>query len=252
MAKVIAPFKIVGTLDDLNFYVDETNTNRVRVKGKTGITKKQFKENPIFNRVREHGLKMGRASKIAQNFRMLAIRFNNRAKDGSYAGRGNKLFLEILNEDTTNPNGQNSFEKGMKSQDAITYFIGFEGNKLRPLKKVLKTKWDWNSEKAELQLKNFHPEKQLDWPEKAEAVHLAIAYANWNYKENKYGTEYSNEIIIEKEEKPADVVLKTNIPEGNDIQLVFFLIAFSTIERKGYKELKRSNNTVSIIWSKKE
>ncbi len=87
MAKVIAPFKIIGTLDDLTFYIDQTNVNRVKTKGNPGITSQQFKENPIFNRVREHGKKMGNASKLGQSFKMLANSFNNRAKEVSSAGR---------------------------------------------------------------------------------------------------------------------------------------------------------------------
>lgn len=48
MAKVIAPFKIVGTLDDLNFYVDQNNENIVRRKGKAGVTSEEFRRNPRF------------------------------------------------------------------------------------------------------------------------------------------------------------------------------------------------------------
>ncbi len=55
MAKVIAPFKIVGTLDDMNFYIDENNTNRVRTKGKTGVSSEEFLSNPIFTKVKNHG-----------------------------------------------------------------------------------------------------------------------------------------------------------------------------------------------------
>jgi hypothetical protein len=47
MAKVIAPFKIVGSIDDLNFYVDQQGQNRVREKGKTGVSKEAFKNNPV-------------------------------------------------------------------------------------------------------------------------------------------------------------------------------------------------------------
>ncbi len=42
MAKVIAPFKISGTLDDLNFYTTNDGNNYVRMKGKTGITKEEI------------------------------------------------------------------------------------------------------------------------------------------------------------------------------------------------------------------
>ena len=50
MARVIAPFKIVGTLDDLTFYLDQENNNLVKTKGKPGITTKEFLKNPIFTK----------------------------------------------------------------------------------------------------------------------------------------------------------------------------------------------------------
>ena len=46
MAKAFGPVQIVGTLDDLNFYIT-ADGNIVREKGKTGNTKKNFKENPV-------------------------------------------------------------------------------------------------------------------------------------------------------------------------------------------------------------
>ena len=251
MAKVIAPFKIVGTLDDLTFYLDQENNNLVKTKGKTGITSKQFYENPIFNKVKNHGKEFGRCSKKSQNFRAIALQFYNRAKDVSFAGRANKLMLEIMNEDTSNEQGDRTVENGLKSEEAKTFFVGFEGNKTRTLPKVLKTKHQWNDELNQLTVPKFNPKKHILWPEtECDNVHLAIATANWNYIENKFTTEYSEELILNKEQKPIDIVLKTKQPEGNDLKLVFIFIGFSIQERKRIKELKRSNNTVSIIWSK--
>ena len=63
MAKVIAPFKISGTLDDINFVVTADGENYARMKGKTGITSKQFKNNPIFDRIRHQGTEFGQCSK---------------------------------------------------------------------------------------------------------------------------------------------------------------------------------------------
>lgn len=251
MAKVIAPFKIVGTLDDLTFYLDQENNNLVKTKGKTGITSKQFYENPIFNKVKNHGKEFGRCSKKSQNFRAIALQFYNRAKDVSFAGRANKLMLEIMNEDTSNEQGDRTVENGLKSEEAKTFFVGFEGNKTRTLPKVLKTKHQWNDELNQLTVPKFNPKKHILWPEtECDNVHLAIATANWNYIENKFTTEYSEELILNKEQKPIDIVLKTKQPQGNDLKLVFIFIGFSIQERKRIKELKRSNNTVSIIWSK--
>ena len=253
MAKVIAPFKIIGTLDDLNFYVDQNNTNLVRTKGKTGVTSEEFKRNPIFTKAKNHGKEFGKAAKKGQNFRGIAFYFNKRAKDGSYAGRGNKLMLEIIQEDTTNPSGERTFEKGMENPDTKEYFLSFEGNKLRPLKKVLKTNWTWDENNNSLTIANFNPKTHIDWPEKADNVHLAIAIANWNYKDNKFETLYSQEVVLKKEEETQTILLTTEKPEPtteNNIQLGYLFIGFSTQERKKTKELKRDNNTVTIIWSK--
>ena len=253
MAKVIAPFKIIGTLDDLYFYIDENNTNLVRTKGKTGVTSEEFKRNPIFTKVKNHGKEFGRAAKKGQNFRGIALYFNKRAKDGSFSGRGNKLMLEIIQEDTINVQGERTFEKGMENPETKEYFVGFEGNKLRPLKKVLKTNWIWDENNNTLTIEGFIPETHVDWPEKADNVHLAIATANWNYSDNKFETHYSQEIIIKKEAESQSIILTSENREpttNNNIQLLYLFIGFSTQERKKTKELKRANNTVTIIWSK--
>ena len=249
MAKVIAPFKIVGTLDDLVFYLDQENNNLVKTKGNPGITTEQFLTNPIFTKARNHGIEFGRCSKKGQIFRKLAHYFNVRAKEGSFAGRTVKLMLDILNEDIINTNGQRTVEEGMKAPESKTYFVGFEGNKLRPLKSVLKSKWAWNQEKSEFTIKSFNPSKSIDWPETAEQVHISVARANWDYVLDKFTTEYSEEIIIGKEEKTASISLKTNIPPEKNLHLVFLYIGFSIKDRKKTKLLKRVNNTVSIIWS---
>ena len=250
MAKVIAPFKIVGTLDNLNFYIDENKINRVRTKGKSGITSEEFKKNPIFTKVKNHGKEFGKAVKIAQKFRALAHYFNNRAKDGSFAGRGNKLILEIIQEDQINPHGERTFENGLKQEDVKNYFLNFEGNKLRPLNKIAKIKWLWDEEKSILTIKNLKLDQNIMWPEKADNIHLAIARTNWMYLENKFETNYSEEIVLKKEDKTKTIELKVEKPREEQLQLVFLFIGFSVQERKKTKELKRANNTVSIIWAK--
>lgn len=252
MAKVIAPFKIVGTLDDLNFYLDENKTNLVRTKGKTGVSKEEFKRNPIFTKVKNHGKEFGRAVKTAQKFRALAHYFNNRAKDGSFAGRANKLILEVIQEDTENPHGQRTFEKGIKTEEVKNYFIGFEGNRLRPLKKIIKINWTWEENESTLKSNNVNLSEDIDWPEKADNIHFAIARSNWNYLENKFETHYSQEIIFNKEieNELQSIILKVEKPMEQHFEFLFLFIGFSIQERKRTKELKRAFNTLSIIWTK--
>jgi len=249
MAKVIAPFKIVGTIDDLNFYIDQGDVNRVRQKGNTGVTSEQFKNYPCFQKVKNHGKEFGSCVRKAQNFRHVAFHFNNRAKDGSFAGRCKKLMLDILNEDFVNSDGERTVEKGMESPDATGYFINFEGNKLRPLTTVLKKDWLWNETTGQFAINSFNPTEHINWPEGAHQLHLAIGLTNWNYIDNKFTTCYSQEIIIDKNENTTDIYLKSEKPEGEHLQLLFLFIGFSCIDRKKTKELKRANNTVSIIWA---
>jgi hypothetical protein len=253
MAKVIAPFKIVGTLEDLNFYVDQNSENIVRRKGKTGVTSEEFQRNPKFIKVRNHGKEFGRAVQKAKIFRMIAHSFNNRAKDGSFAGRANKLMLEIIQEDCSNPSGERTFESGILGADARSYFIGFEGNKTRPLNKVLKTSWDWSETRGQLTLTNFEPQTSVNWPDEAQQVHLGIALANWYFEAGTFETHYSEEVVLKNEEEKQTLQLTTDCGytrTENSIKLLFLFIAFSNQERKKTKELKRINNTLSIIWSK--
>jgi hypothetical protein len=62
MAKVIAPFKITGTLDDINLVATADGGNYARMKGKTGVTSEQFKNNPIFDRIRHQNTEFGQCA----------------------------------------------------------------------------------------------------------------------------------------------------------------------------------------------
>jgi hypothetical protein len=55
---------------------------------------------------------------------------------------------------------------------------------------------------------------------------------------------------MKKEAKTKTIELKVEKPKEEELQLVFLFIGFSIQERNKTKELKRANNTLSIIWSK--
>lgn len=252
MAKVIAPFVIKGTIQNMNFYVDENGINRVRESRNTGVSPEVYRNSPNYQKVRNHSKEFGHCTQKAKSFRMTAFRFFDRAKDGSFSGRANKLMLDIVNEDIYNDEGERTVENGLKSVEARSYFVGFEGNKNRPLSAVLKTEWDWDEEKAELLFKKFDPAMDIDWPEQAQQVHLATAYCVWDYTGAKFNISYSEEVVIQKTESISEINLKTEyLPKSNDeLELAFLFIGFSYQDRRKTKELKRSFNTVSVIWSR--
>jgi hypothetical protein len=247
MAKVTAPFLLKGTIDDINFVVTADGRNYARIKGRTGVTSEEFKNNPVFDAIRNQGQEFGHCVKKAALFRQLAAAFNILAKDGSVAGRTNKLLFEILQEDTTQPPGKRTLIEGLKTAEGKEYLVGFESNKLRPLDKVLKIKEQNNLESRTVTLTDFIAKDHLDWPQEATHVHLATATANWDFENDSFDNCYSDEIILAKESVKQTVVLSTNKPIGNHLQLTFLFIGFAKQERKKHKLLHRKNNTATLI-----
>jgi hypothetical protein len=246
MAKIIAPFQIKGTLDDLNFVVTD-GINYVRTKGKTGITSEQFKENPIFDSIRNQGQEFGHCSKKAALFRQLAAPFNKNAKDGSVAGRTNKLLFEILQEDSNNPKGKRTLAEGLKTEEGKEALLFFESNKLRPLRQVLKKRETYNPNNQTLTWTDFSTEEDLNWPEEATHVQLASATANWDFENETFETCYSQDIILVKNTERQTITITTDKPKGDNLHLTFLFVGFIKQDRKKQKLLHRKNNTATII-----
>lgn len=247
MAKVIAPFTIKGTLDDLNFY-NASNENLVRLKGKTGITKEQFANNPIYNRIRQHSSEFSRCSLKSRTFRLLAKKFYDNAKEVSFAGRVNKLLFEILEEDLFNTIGERKIENGLQNLHSEELLLEFEGNKLRPLHLVWDKKVTFNWERNTINKKNIEVSKNILWPEpEANLIHLQLAIANWNCAEDRFENHYSNEITIGKSSAKTPLNFKLNTLQSKELWIAFLFIGFSNKERRNCKPLHKKWNTATII-----
>ena len=246
MAKAFGPVQLVGTLDDLNFY-STPDGNIVRVKGKTGNSKKSFRENPIFTPIKQHSKDFGRCAKKAAVFRRLVKAFYDCAKDGSIAGRSNQLLHAIIKEDTEHERGQKQLHTGLQSVAALDFLIGFEGNKGRLLAQVLKKKLVFNWVKWEINVKTIHPLRHLDWPASATEVHLQIAISNWNCEADTFETNYSNAIILTKEAGLTKLAFELEPLQNEDLWLAFVHIKFSRRLYNSVKVLPNKWNTTTLI-----
>lgn len=246
MAKAFGPVRLVGTLDDLNFYITPDG-NIVRERGKTGNTKKSFRDNPIFTPVKEHSKDFGHCAKKGAVFRRLVKPFYDCAKDGSIAGRSNQLLHAIIKEDTENERGQRQLHTGLKSASALGFLIGFEGNKVRQLAQVLKKKLVFNWAKREINVKTIHPLRHLDWPDSATEVHLQIAISNWNCEADTFETNYSNAIILTKETGLTKLAFELEPLQNEDLWLAFIHIKFSRRLYNSVKVLPNKWNTTTLI-----
>lgn len=247
MAKIEAPFHIKGTLEDLNFYV-QSGENYLRLKGKSGVTKEQFAKNPIFDRIRQHSSEFRTCVKKSFVFRTLAKTFYDQAKEVSFAGRVNQLLFEIISEDTENPIGSRTIEKGLQSEHLEEIMVGFEGNKNRTLKKVLQKNIQFNWSTNQCNWKQCHPEKDIVWPEiEANQIHLQLAIANWNCKEDTFENQYSNEIILQKKDEVCNLEFNISPLQSKNLWIAYFFIGFSNQERRKTKPLHKKWNTATII-----
>lgn len=246
MAKVIGAIKLSGTLEDITF-ANTTEGNVAKKKREKYMTSAEFMANPIYDPIRSHGKEMGACATKSRIFRMLVSNFYKNSKDVSFAGRANQILFEILEEDTVNPKGQRTLGEGMKSEFLHEILVGFEGNKQKPLKKVLKTKYTHSQEERTLKIIDFNPLNHLDWPEEATHAHLAMATSNWDFEKDTFDTCYSEEIKIAKESPTETIALSTEKPKGNQLQLTYLYISFAKLERRKYKHFHRRSNTVSII-----
>ena len=246
MARVIGDIKIKGTLDDLVFYETQTGENLVRMKSRAFLTSKEFHSNPIYQPIIDQGKEFGFAAKLSKTFRSLVHNFNEKAKDQSYAGRAIKLLLEIIKEDTLNIAGQRTLAEAMKDYEVACYLEGFEGNKLRPLSKVLLLPWHWNAAASQVELVGFNPLEHIDWPAAASQVTLCVGRTKWDFESPDFVTDYSEMVTFEKLSSVADLNLHVVEPSGAGHSLLYFYIGFSEKQRKIIKPLKRIHNTVSL------
>lgn len=248
MAKLTGQIKLKGTIGDLTFIEDASKEIYVREKGKPGITKKQFKENPIFGRIWEHGTEFGSCSHKSRIFRLLAKQFYDKAKEVSFAGRVNQLLFEILEEDTSNPIGKRKLEIGLQIPELNEILVNFEGNKTRPLKKVLNRKINFDWKHRKINLETINVEKDINWPEPdANRIHFQLAIANWNYNEDTFENHYSNEIILEKNDSEAQLEFQIDKLQTKDLWMAYLFIGFSNKERRKTKPLHKKWNTTTII-----
>lgn len=247
MAKVISPLVLKGTLNDINFY-EASGQQLARERGKTGVSKKEFKENPSYDPIRKQGIEFGSCARQSVVFRNIVKPFYDLAKEVSFAGRVNQLLFEVLQEDVSHSKGARQLVNGLQRPEALEVLLHFEANQLRPLKKVLKTDvtFDWQELKSSLT--SIDVVADLQWPEAdANRVHLQFAVANWNFKAGLFQTQYSNALVLERESGVVPLDFQLEGLERSDLWLAYLFVGFSNQVRRQTKWLHKKYNTACVV-----
>jgi hypothetical protein len=245
MAIVEAPFKIKGTIDDINFFMNN-EINRARKKAESAMTSEKYWKEPNYHGVRMQGKQMGLCSKTSKIFRLITHAFNSNAKDGSYAGRANALFLNIAKEDHKNVRGSRLVTEGIKTKYGRELLLGFESNKLRPLSLVLPSK-KWERNDNSFTIPKCLLETDINWPEEATHVTFNLAIANWNIETNQFTTNYGAPQFFSKTNTKQEITLTVAPPKEEDLHLTFVFIGFSKQLGSKHIPLHRKHNTATLI-----
>ena len=247
MAKLVdSPFKIYGTLDDLNFY-PSADGNIVRMKGKTGITKEQFRNNPIFEPIWKQGAAFGFCSLKAKVFKGLVQPFYTQVHAGSLFGRCIQLLLAILHEGTPQDDLQMQFTEGLSTDSAKQFLLGFEGNEHCTLNRVLTTPIAFDWERLQLSITQLNSSTAILWPEGATQVHVQLAISNWNCATDFFETCYSNTLILYKSDDLNSLDFALTLPQEHHLWLAFIHFRFGYVQYNKVKFLPKLFHSVTLI-----
>ncbi|MBK0371258.1 hypothetical protein [Flavobacterium agrisoli] len=246
MAKVVSELAFKGTLDDITFYQTE-HGNIARMKGNTGVTKEEFKNNPIFDRIRQQGAALGFCTLKSKVFKGLVQPFYSKAHASSLFGRCNQLLLAILREGIPQEDLNQQFYEGLQTDTAKRFLLGFEGNQCCPLPAVFTPPLSFDWERKQLSIQEISPLTMIIWPEKATQVEVQIAIANWHGLTNNRETLYSNVILITKSETEAQLTFDLDDLEEHDLWLAYIHFRFSYTQYNKVKYLDKVHNSATLI-----
>lgn len=193
MAKQQGIIKIKGTVGGLTFY-NTQDGNLVREKG--GIEKQRILNDPNFVRTRENMSEFGSSASSGKLFRNTFRSLMLNASDNRVASRVTKLMTEIKNLDTFSGRGFRNVGIGISNAAAPTLIKGFDFNAKSPLSTVFYGTYVLTTGTGDVNISNFTPANDLNYPQGATHVQLKSAIASIDFVAGTSEIQYSNPQVM--------------------------------------------------------
>jgi len=123
MAKQKGIIKIMGTLDDMNFY-RRKGKNFVRKAG-GGFSGEAFRNNPNYGTIRKNANDFGKCSTVKGHFNKALDPITSIVKDGDLHGRMMKLFTQLKDFDLVHEKGQKQVYEGLRTKTGKDVLLKF-------------------------------------------------------------------------------------------------------------------------------
>jgi hypothetical protein len=246
MAKVKSLFNVEGTLGEVTFYKDQDG---YKIRNKGGVNKKRLLNDPAFARTRENISEFGNAATSGKMLRRSIVSLMNDAKDNRVTSRLTQVMSRVKNEDLTSPRGERNVATGILTPQGQAWLIGFNFNKRAILDSVLQASYALDTATGEVEIADFIPIQQLDYPEGATHVDLSSGFLNLDFGTGDYDLQLSNLINL-----PIDATISTvtltpvGVPVGTGQNFYFLKVAFyQEVNAVQYPLNNGAFNTLQII-----
>ncbi len=224
MAKTSGIIKIEGTVEDLTFYKKD-GQHFVRKKG--GISKERIESDPNFVRTRENNSEFSHSGSSGKVLRLAVGSMVFKAKDSKLSSRLMQMMSRIKNLDSVSARGQRKVSIGIATPEGKQIMKGFDFNANAPLKSVLFAPFELDTTTGILNVPNFIPGEQLQFPQGATHVSFQNAILLLDFETTISEIATSNIVNLPINLTATTVTLTpTSVPSGSGVQLFLFMISF--------------------------
>ncbi|RXJ50230.1 hypothetical protein [Gelidibacter gilvus] len=155
MARQTGPFKISGTLGEINFFITKgVGYSRKAGGGFNGFA---IRTQDNMKRVRENASEFGHCSRVKKQFRLALLPFLNPRQNKTFHSRMMQVFLQIKALDAVSERGKRRVNSGLQTEKGQQVLRQYEVTPKNPVLYALykTTAFDWPSQT--LRITNFNP-----------------------------------------------------------------------------------------------
>ncbi len=246
MPKQRGPLKIVGTLDDINFYKLKEGYG-VRMKG--GVDKDRILSEARFARTRENMSEFGESATSGKYLRKAAAGLTLSAKDSTSVARLTKVMTSIKNFDGTSARGMRRVEIGIRTPQGLALLKSFDFNVEAPLYTVLKAPYTLETATGQVDIQELIPAKNLIFPPAATHVSLMCGFMIIDFATGDFDVTESPVTNLPINLTQTQVSLTPeDVPTGTGTAIYLIGIQFfQEINAVQYPLAEGAFNTLSII-----
>ena len=172
-----------------------------------------------------------------------------KAKDAKLSSRLVQVMSKIKNLDTVSVRGERNVVEGLLTAEGQQLLRGFDFNNRAPLLSVLFAPFSVDSSTGALEIANFTPKEQLNYPVGATHISLRSSFVVLDFASGVSDVTYSSTVNLPIAMATATVSLTpSGIPQGSGTRIHLLLIEFfQEVNGEQYSLKNGAYNVLNIV-----